>query len=93
MKQPLSSTLYERGIRARLIKIPFPPWYETRLPRCNSTSNLEWQNVSVRGRKPARRYGHSMVALDTASGDCDYAKMVVFGGTTGGFSELEEGCK
>eukprot|EP00904_Undaria_pinnatifida_P002060 jgi/Undpi1/11855/HiC_scaffold_4.g01554.m1 len=51
--------------------------------RCSSTSSLEWQRVSVRGRKPAKRYGHSMVALRSPSPTCAYAKMVVFGGTAG----------
>ncbi|CAB1107021.1 unnamed protein product [Ectocarpus sp. CCAP 1310/34] len=51
--------------------------------RCSSGRTLEWEKVFVRGRRPARRYGHSMVPLTAPSGTCGYAKLVLFGGTSG----------
>lgn len=51
--------------------------------RCNSTRTLEWERVFVRGRRPSRRYGHSMVPLTAPSRTCGYAKLLLFGGTSG----------
>jgi len=51
--------------------------------RCNSTRTLEWERVFVRGRRPSRRYGHSMVPLVAPSRTCGYAKLLLFGGTSG----------
>lgn len=55
------------------------------LTRCSSTNTMQWEpRINVRGRSPARRYGHSMVALNPPStSSCSYAKLAVFGGTSG----------
>eukprot|EP00752_Nemacystus_decipiens_P012142 g10764.t1 len=51
--------------------------------RCNSTRSLVWERVFVRGRRPSRRYGHSMMPLMAPSRSCGYAKLLLFGGTSG----------
>ncbi|CAM9662216.1 unnamed protein product [Scytosiphon promiscuus] len=53
--------------------------------KCSSTRAFEWEKVFVRGRRPAKRYGHSMVPLcaNSNSGTCGYAKLLLFGGTSG----------
>lgn len=48
--------------------------------RC--TAGMEWITVQVNGRRPARRFGHSMVALTSGSSE-NYGKLAVFGGTSG----------
>eukprot|EP00903_Cladosiphon_okamuranus_P011781 g11074.t1 len=51
--------------------------------RCSSTSRLEWERVFVQGRRPSRRYGHSMAPLTAPSRTCGYATLMLFGGTSG----------
>lgn len=43
---------------------------------------MEWITVQVNGRRPARRFGHSMVALTSGNSE-NYGKLAVFGGTSG----------
>lgn len=63
---------------------PSPPLFSFFF-RCGSISMMQWEHsILIRGRPPAKRYGHSMLTLSPPSAaNCGYAKLAVFGGTSG----------